>query len=201
MRQSFLENVPINRQIVEAATRLGLAAPTAAGPNVDLQPSRILAPPDGVFAQGGASERSRSVGLGLTWELPWSAPWQGGLATAYAELSVAHWTSAGLRLPNDPASFTRLGAAPALRWYPDADGRRGFVEGGIGVNIFSPVYRVGGRRFSSSFNFGDHLGIGWRFGRAGEHEWVLRVQHFSNAGLRVPNPGEDFAQLRYLRRF
>jgi lipid A 3-O-deacylase len=158
---------------------------------------------DGAFAQFGLSERSRSLSLGIVWDLPWSDTWLNGATTAYAEVSLADWRSmAGRRLASgDPASFTLVGATPVVRWYPRADGKGWFAEGGIGINFLSPVYRVGGRRFSSSLNFGDHLGLGWRSGKAAEHEWVLRVQHFSNAGLRVPNPGEDFAQLRYLRRF
>ena len=28
------------------------------------------------------------------------------------------------------------------------------------------------------------------------HELALRVQHYSNAGIRHPNPGENFVQLR-----
>lgn len=30
---------------------------------------------------------------------------------------------------------------------------------------------------------------------------ALRLQHFSNASIRHPNPGENFVQLRYARRF
>ena len=30
----------------------------------------------------------------------------------------------------------------------------------------------------------------------GAHELALRVQHYSNAGIRHPNPGENFVQLR-----
>jgi hypothetical protein len=56
-------------------------------------------------------------------------------------------------------------------------------------------------RFSTRFNFGDHLAVGLRFGPRGEHGVALRLQHFSNGGIEKPNPGEDFLQLRYLREF
>ena len=39
------------------------------------------------------------------------------------------------------------------------------------------------------------------FGARGEHEVSLRLQHFSNAGIKHPNPGETFVRLRYVRRF
>ena len=45
------------------------------------------------------------------------------------------------------------------------------------------------------------MGGGRNFGARQEHELVLRVEHFSNAGIKHPNPGENFAQLRYTYRF
>jgi Lipid A 3-O-deacylase (PagL) len=39
------------------------------------------------------------------------------------------------------------------------------------------------------------------FGADGEHELALRLQHFSNGGIRRPNPGETFLQLRYAWRY
>ena len=50
------------------------------------------------------------------------------------------------------------------------------------------------------FNFGDHLAVGRSFGVQREHELALRVQHFSNGGIKEPNPGETFLQLRYVYR-
>jgi len=50
-------------------------------------------------------------------------------------------------------------------------------------------------------NFGDHIALGLRLGDRQEHELQLRVEHFSNAGLRKPNPGENFGQVRYVWRF
>ncbi len=88
---------------------------------------------------------------------------------------------------------------PVLRLFPG--GSRWFVEGGIGANLLLPIYQSESKRFSTSFNFGDHLAIGRIFGKDGGHEIALRFQHFSNAGIREPNPGENFLQIRYSRRF
>ncbi|WP_280151352.1 acyloxyacyl hydrolase [Piscinibacter sp. XHJ-5] len=52
------------------------------------------------------------------------------------------------------------------------------------------------RRLSTVFNFGDHVALGHRFGEQQRHELAFRIQHFSNAGLRKPNPGENFVQVR-----
>ena len=32
-------------------------------------------------------------------------------------------------------------------------------------------------------------------------EIVLRAEHFSNAGIKPPNPGQNFLELRYVHHF
>ncbi len=88
-----------------------------------------------------------------------------------------------------------------LRFYPKAVGSGWFVEGGIGANTIGPLYRNDDKRFSTAFNFGDRVGIGRRFGDRGRHEISMRVEHFSNGGIKKPNPGENFLQLQYTRHF
>lgn len=61
-----------------------------------------------------------------------------------------------------------------------------------------PLFSTGQKRFSSKFNFDDHVAIGRDFGHV---EVSLRGEHFSNAGISRPNPGEDFGQLRIAYRF
>jgi hypothetical protein len=109
---------------------------------------------------------------------------------------IGHWRA------RDPGGdFTQVGIAPVLRLWPDDWGAGWFLEGGIGANAIAPRYANRGKHFSSAFQFGDHLGVGRRFGPAMEHELILRVEHLSNCGARDPNPGENFVQLRYQRRF
>jgi lipid A 3-O-deacylase len=76
-----------------------------------------------------------------------------------------------------------------------------FAEFGIGLTVTSEPYRKSERKFSSTFNFGDHLAIGWAFGARREHELVLRVEHFSNGNIKLPNPGENFREVRYVHWF
>ena len=70
---------------------------------------------------------------------------------------------------------------------------------GVGANYIVPIFDSGEKRFSTKFNFGDHVAIGRSFGQ--HSEVSLRVEHFSNAGIEHPNPGENFGQLRYAHRF
>lgn len=47
----------------------------------------------------------------------------------------------------------------------------------------------------------DSLGLGVSLGAQRQHELLLRLQHVSNAGLKQPNPGLNFLQLRYALHF
>ncbi len=152
------------------------------------------------FLQVGGAEDTNMLVAGITWDWPWHRDNALGRLSGYWEMSFGRWDTDH---PARDASawVTQFGITPVLRLYPASWGGRWFVEGGIGVNLLLPVYRSRDKRFSTSFNFGDHLAVGRRFGKHAEHELSLRLQHFSNAGIKSPNPGEDFIQLRYSRRF
>jgi hypothetical protein len=92
------------------------------------------------------------------------------------------------------------GLGPSLRWR-GAAGQSWFVELGTGVSWFSRHYRNGSDAFGSRVNFSSHLGLGRNFGPQRAHELSLRIQHSSNAGIKEPNPGENFLLLRYAHVF
>jgi lipid A 3-O-deacylase len=88
-----------------------------------------------------------------------------------------------------------------LRYRFGDGGSPWFAEGGVGATLMDRIYRTPDRSFSTAFQFTEVLGIGRSFGEKGAHEVSLRVQHFSNAGIKKPNPGETFLRLRYAYRF
>ncbi|MBI5721003.1 MAG: acyloxyacyl hydrolase [Rubrivivax sp.] len=150
------------------------------------------------FGQWSRSNRSEAFAAGVLW--PWiDAPplWPGRL-TWQIEATVGAWRSLASAQAGEPHFSLQLGLKPSARW---AFGPGWFLEAGIGLNVVTPRYRGGDRRFSTRLNFGDHIALGVRFGERGRHELQVRVEHFSNAGLRRPNPGEDFGQVRYAWRF
>lgn len=51
------------------------------------------------------------------------------------------------------------------------------------------------------FQFGDHLGLAYRFGEKGALDASYRFQHLSNAGIKEPNNGIDFHQIRLQYHF
>lgn len=181
--------MPIRRTL---APLLCLAAALAAA-----SPARAFDPrPSGVYVEGGRAEETWAAGVGLVWPLR-ERETRYGRWSAYLDVGLSLWhPSAGER------DVVRVGITPVLRLAQrDCANACLFGELGIGVNAITPRYSGNGKRFSTVFNFGDHLAAGVMFGAAHAHEIALRVRHFSNADIRKPNPGEDFVELRYLRRF
>jgi hypothetical protein len=82
------------------------------------------------------------------------------------------------------------------RCWPSGATTGRFVEGAIGVNALTPIYRTRDELFSTALNSGDHIAIGYRTHEGRHWEWLLRLQHFSNAGIDHPGAGENFVQLR-----
>lgn len=165
--------------------------PATAG---DRSPIRL---PDAAFAQLGDGAHVQSLTLGASWDWNWQHRLPGGLLTARTDLEVGRWRTGGCECDRN---FTRAGVTPVLRLRPDA-AAQWFVEAGVGANAIWPLYRKGSRRFSTLFNFGDLVAVGRSFGAAHQHEISLRLEHFSNADIKKPNPGENFVQLRYAWRF
>jgi lipid A 3-O-deacylase len=157
--------------------------------------------PSGAFVQVGVGDEAQMLVLGAVWDWRWQKPTVVGPVTGYWEVSFGRWSSQAEPKGHASAWITQLGVTPVLRWCPGLASEGWFVEAGIGANLLAPIYRSRNKRFSTAFNFGDHLGLGWRSAGPQQQEFVLRVQHFSNAGIKRPNPGENFIQLRYLVRF
>ncbi|KQV91750.1 hypothetical protein ASC87_06665 [Rhizobacter sp. Root1221] len=158
--------------------------------------------PTRVFVQLGVAEHASAAVVGAVWDWSWQRDVGWGRLTGYWDISFGRWASDSAdRTTSSHAWVTQLGITPVVRLYPRGPGPGWYLEGGIGANVLLPIYRTEDKRFSTSFNFGDHLALGRTFGDRGEHDVAVRFQHFSNAGIKEPNPGEDFLQLRYSHRF
>ncbi len=66
-----------------------------------------------------------------------------------------------------------------------------FVEAGIGFHYLSEK-EVGVKTFSTNFQFGDHIGLGVKFGPERNYRLTYQFQHLSNGGIDAPNPGINF---------
>lgn len=152
------------------------------------------------YVQGAVMESNgHAASLGVT--LPWKQ-WTYGLAsgqvTGHWDLSASLWSSqqhAGRQ------QILAVGIVPSLRWRGDQGRSAWFAQVGTGLSFANKYYSTVHKTFSTRYNFATHLAVGMNFGAQRQHEWMLRVEHVSNAGLKDPNPGENFLQLRYAHRF
>lgn len=103
----------------------------------------------------------------------------------YWEFSAAIWD-------NHDESTADVSATPVFRFQRDSI----YLEGAIGFHLVTSHISAH-RTFSSAFQFGTHVGAGYRFGPARRYDLGLRVQHISNGGLREPNPGINFVIVRF----
>jgi opacity protein-like surface antigen len=83
---------------------------------------------------------------------------------------------------------------PVFRLQPNALAGP-YVEAGIGFHLLSHS-SIGDNRLSTAFQFGSHVGVGYRFGAKHSFEVGYRFQHISNAGIKDPNAGMNFHQVR-----
>jgi lipid A 3-O-deacylase len=157
-----------------------------------------LAPRGAFVTAGVAAHGTYTVSGGVVWPWSWRREAWGGELTGLTEGYVSHWSA---RDVSERQSFAQLGLVPLVR-YRFSRGHSGwFVEGGIGLSVTDKVYRTPDKQFSTRFNFVDTAGVGLSLGAQRQHEVGLRVVHMSNAGIKKPNPGENFLQLRYAASF
>ncbi|WAC61920.1 acyloxyacyl hydrolase [Pseudoxanthomonas sp. SL93] len=175
-----------------ARTPAGLAMATLL--SLSLAATAMAAEPrTAYYVQGGVAEDAQSLTVGASRDWAWEKQYGFGHVTGQWQGEIGRWHS-------DNQGSTQVGISPALRLRPNGWNEGWFIEGGIGVNVIFPKYSTEKKTFSTTFNFGDHIALGKRFGADAQHEWSLRFQHFSNARIRRPNPGENFLQFRYTRR-
>jgi hypothetical protein len=124
--------------------------------------------------------------------------WLGNL-DLYWELSVNFWefgtdnqheTNYALALsPVFSSQFATVANKYPLKW-----------EFGIGVSLVNDT-RFAGKDIGSHYQFEDRLGLIMEFGNGLKQSVAIRYMHYSNGGLNSKNPGMDFLNLSYSKRF
>lgn len=153
--------------------------------------------PSSVFLQEGiGDQQTQATVAGATWTLPWHYDFSAGTLGAYVEAAVGRWHT-DEHYGDINAWPTQISAVPNIRFYPSR-ASNWFVEIGAGPSYIVPLFKTGNKSFSTEFNFDNHFSIGRELGPS---EVSLRLEHFSNAGISHPNPGEDFGEVRYAYRF
>ncbi|WP_228529781.1 acyloxyacyl hydrolase [Diaphorobacter caeni] len=172
--------------VTAAAAQPSTSADLSQAPSIYLQ---------GSGADGGT--HAATVGMTLPWN-GWSYDLWGGQVRGFWDIYATRLSFDGIH--GHDRSWM-LGLTPTLRWRAYNGSSPWFVQAGIGLSYMTDRYITVHKEFSTSFNFASHLGVGYSFGEQRRHELQLRVEHISNAGIKHPNPGENFAQLRYAYHF
>jgi hypothetical protein len=144
------------------------------------------------FATGDRTQMAR-VSAQWKWERQW---WRsnGTHISGYWDLNLAQWRGTRFRgIPGETQNITSIGITPVFRFQKDT--MKGFyAEAGIGANYLSELYDNDDNQLSTRFQFGDHIGIGYVF--ENNLDLGLKIQHFSNGGIKDPNNGVNFAVVR-----
>lgn len=149
------------------------------------------------FATGNKTKMAR---IGAQWEMEkrWFQS-NGTHLGAYWDLTLAQWREEqyqGVRGRSE--NITDIGITPVFRFQNDS--KLGpYGEIGIGAHLLSGLYDNNGRKLSTNFQFGDHLGVGYVF--TNKLDVSLKFQHFSNGGFKQPNNGVNFGVVRASYKF
>jgi len=172
----------LNRKMIVAG--LGLAL-------LHLNASAI----DSVSGEFASGNRSQFVRAGGQWN--WDNQWyksNGNFIGGYWDVTLTQWRNNAYKgVEGSTQNITDIGITPVFRW--QNDNRKGlYGEAAIGFHLFSHIYSNNNRQFSTAFQFGDHLGVGYVF----DSGWdvALKVQHFSNGAIKHPNPGANLAVIK-----
>jgi lipid A 3-O-deacylase len=142
---------------------------------------------------GGTSVKMVRAGVQSDWDVRW-LPANGRHLSGYWDATLSQWRGDSYRrMPGRHQNITALGFTPVFRYQRD-DKLGWYVEAGIGANLLSEVYNNDGDHLSTAFQFGDHIGVGYVL--PNKWELGLKVQHFSNAGIKRPNSGVEFLILK-----
>ena len=154
---------------------------------------------DGLAVELGRGDGVGMGRVGVQWDwkqplLKWS-DWQIG---GYWDLALGHWRNGSVAAGQND-NITEIGITPVFRI--EGTSRVGpYVEAGIGIHLLSHS-QIGDKRLSTAFQFGDHIGFGYRFAAKSGFDLGYRFQHLSNASIKRPNPGINFHEVRLLYRF
>lgn len=112
----------------------------------------------------------------------------------YVEFSVASLRGRRYQgIAGQSKIITDFGITPVLRWQPGKD-YGAYAEIGVGFNYMSDYYNNDGKIASTRYQFGDHIGLGYKFSNS--LDVTVKYQHYSNAGLKKPNPAINFTSVK-----
>lgn len=142
-------------------------------------------------------QRMARVAVQSDWDQRWFAG-NGRHLGGYWEANLAWWRLNAYRnVRGQDKNIAVLGFTPVFRYQNDS--KLGwYAEVGIGVNVFSDLYKNEDKELSTAFQFGDHLGIGYT---TAKWDFGVKYQHYSNASIKSPNAGANWIVAKAAYRF
>jgi hypothetical protein len=138
-----------------------------------------------IFGRGTESADTDILRLAYRHPLKQNGSWW---LPSHAQLGASVW-----RVPDIRGVTRRFDLNASAIWR--AERSWGYYEAGFGGYLLSKTINNDENRVPSAFEFGSHIGVGFRF--APKHTIGVGIQHLSNAGIKQPNGGIDLVQLQY----
>jgi hypothetical protein len=139
----------------------------------------------GILGHGADAADTDIARLGYRFALPEKDAWW---MPTHVQLGGSVW-----RVPDLAGTTRRFDLNATSIWRSEK--RWGYLEGGIGAYLLSQTVNNEDTRMPSSFEFGSHLGVGFRLAK--EHRLGVGIQHLSNAGIKQPNGGINLLLIQY----
>lgn len=136
-------------------------------------------------ARGTESDETDIVRLTYRHPLKENGSWW---MPSHVQLGAGVW-----RVPDIRGTTRRLDGSVSAIWRDDKPW--GYLEAGFGGYLLSKTINNDENRLPSAFEFGSHLGAGFRFAK--DHTLGLAIQHISNGGIKQPNGGIDLIMVQY----
>ena len=158
---------------------------------------------DGVSVEyGKGSDAADMARVGLLWD--WNKSWFNDgdwHLTGFWDASLGQWRGHSNTKTNNQ-TITDIGLTPVFRFeQKNPSGMAPYLEGAIGFHLITPTFLNSDRKFATAFQFGDHVGLGVRFGEHHQFDLGYRYQHLSNGSIKAPNQGINFSQVHFDYRF
>lgn len=154
---------------------------------------------DSASFEFGTGNKTQFVRFGAQWN--WERQWfksNGSHVSGYWDATVSQWRGNRYQGADATQNLTDIGITPVFRF--ENDDKKGlYAEAGIGAHYLSSIYDNNRRTFSTNFQFGDHIGVGYVLNSG--WDVGLKIQHFSNGGIKHPNPGVNYAVVRVAHTF
>ena len=154
---------------------------------------------DAAYVWWAGGKKAENVTLGAQWD--WDKRWpssNGYFVRGYWDASVSHWHGSDRFTLHQSQTLFVAGLTPVFRWQRDS--RSGFYwEGGIGVRYITELWDNAARQLSTYFQFGDTIAVGYM--ESSGLDIGLKLEHTSNAGIKMPNSGMNFLGARLNYRF